>query len=187
MSKNKINNKSNSSDLFWRIIISLVGIALIFMAVVNLMLFFFGETAYANVATRRVGGATDNSSVDYRYEWSLDYTFTDKNGEQRSGHTTRRGSDMSVKTDNKVYYFPFAPAINSLDSEAKPSVSQLVLFGFGVLLIYVMNSKKNKSNKSSKSKSKSKKKDLTNNYNVINEEIEIHDYDDSVEELVIDD
>lgn len=185
MSKNKIKNKSRSSDIFWRIIISLVGIALIFMAVVNLMLFFFGETAYANVVTRRVGGSNDNSLVEYRYEWSLDYTFTDKNGEQRSGHTTRRGSDMSVKIDNKVYYFLFAPAINSLESETKPNVSQLVLVGFGVLLIYVMNSKKSKSNKGSKNKSK--KKDSTNNYNVINEEIEIHDYDDSVEELISDD
>lgn len=136
--------QSRLSKIFWRIAISAVGIALIVIAVVNLLLFFFGQSATANVTTRRFGGADDNRPPNQRYEWSVDYTFQDKNGIIHSGHTTKRGNDMSAKIENRVYYFEFAPFINTLESEAEPNIGQPLFIAIGSFLLYVMNSKKKK-------------------------------------------
>lgn len=103
-----MKNNRKSSNLFWRIVISLVGIALIYIAVSNLSLYFFGERASVSVTTRRTGGVDDRYELKKRYEWSVDYTFTDKNGVSHSGHTLSRGGDLPPKTGNIAYYFPFA-------------------------------------------------------------------------------
>ncbi|MDD3230303.1 MAG: hypothetical protein PHE09_13945, partial [Oscillospiraceae bacterium] len=129
-------------SLFWRIAISLVGVALLLIALSNLALYFFGTTAPAAVSRRRVGGSDDGRQASQRYEWSVDYTFRDKTGGEHSGHTTRRGGDTSPKTDSRVYYFPFAPFVSALESEAKPSMGQAVMAALGALLIFVMNGKR---------------------------------------------
>jgi len=136
--------QSKISKIFWRIVISAVGIALILIAVGSLLLFFFGESAAANVNTRRYGGADDNRSVNQRYEWSIDYTFEDKEGNMQSGHTTRRGSDISVNVDSRVYYFTFAPFISALESEAEPNIGQPLYIAIGIFLLFVLNGKKSK-------------------------------------------
>lgn len=144
----KKKGDSKASEIFWRIAISAFGVALITLAIFELLLFFFGETAAASVSTRRVGGVDSGRPVSQRYEWSLDYTFSDKNGAMYSGHTTRRGSDLSVQSDSWVYYFPFVPFVNALESEAEPNLSQILFVVTGVFLIYIMNrKKKRKSNK----------------------------------------
>ncbi len=162
MSKKKGHSKV--SRIFWRIAISTVGVALIVIAVVELLLFFFGEATAANVSTRRVGGADDGRPVSQRYEWSLDYTFYDKNGITHSGNITLRGNDISVKSDSWVYYFPFVPFVNALESEAEPNLSQLLFIVIGTFLLFVMNrhEKKRKSDKTISDSS-------------------THDYDDSIE------
>jgi hypothetical protein len=69
-------------------------------------------------------------------------------------------------TDDTAYYFPFAPFISALESDATPGLHQLIYIVLGVFLLVVMNKRK-------KPRSKHKKtvlpKDLT-------------DYDDSVED-----
>ena len=170
----KKNKQAKASNFFWRIIISTVGIALIIMAVVNLMLFFFGISTSAQITTRRYGGADDNRPVSQRYEWSVDYTFNDKDGKNHSGHTTRRGNDMAVKVENRVYYFLFAPFINSLESEAEPNIGQPLLIGIGIFLLFVMNRKKKKGVTKFKVVKKS---------NGEMDVPELDDYDDSVEQV----
>jgi len=78
-----------------------------------------------------------------------------------------RGGDMGVKTDNVVYYFPFAPFINALESEAQPNISQPLFIVIGIFLLLVMNRKRNKPQPVS---------------TVWNAD-DLKDYDDSVEEL----
>lgn len=136
-----MKRQSAFSRIFWRIAISAVGVALIVIAVSNLLLFFFGETSSVSVSTRRVGGASSGRPAEQRYEWSVDYTFTDRNGTAQSGHTTRRGSDLSVQTDSTAYYFPFAPFINALESEVEPNLAQPLFVVLGIFLLYVMNHK----------------------------------------------
>ncbi len=157
--------KTKTKNKFWRICISAVGAALILMGVINLLLFIFGTTAAVNVTTRRYGGADDGKPSNQRYEWYLDYTFTDDEGIVRQGHTTRRGSDTAVTIDKQVYYFAFAPFIHTLESDATPGFSQPLYIALGVLLIVVMNRKK----KPVKRKP-------------IKSPAELTDYDDSVEE-----
>ncbi len=134
-----VKKQSTFSIVFWRIVISAVGMVLILIAVFNLLLFFFGNTAVANVSIRRVGGVDSGRPVSQRYEWTLDYTFRDENSIIGSGHTTRRGSDLTVKTDSKVYYFPFAPFINALESDAEPNLIQPLFIITGIFLIIFMN------------------------------------------------
>jgi len=162
----KTNKRKKGTDLFWRIAVSAVGAALILIAAGNLLLFFFGNTAVAAVTTRRVGGSDDGKPAGQRYEWYLDYTFTDNIGVEREGHTTRRGSDTSVQTDTVVYYFTFAPFIHTLESDAKPGFTQPIFIALGVLLIVVMNRKKKKTK-----------------HTAIKKPLDLTDYDDSAEEL----
>ena len=161
----KTLKSSKAANIFWRIFISAVGAALIFIGIINLLLFFFGTAASAVVTTRRVGGADDGRVSNQRYQWSIHYTFTDADGANRDGYATRRGSDTSVKIETKVYYFPFAPYIHALESDAAPGLSQPLYICLGVLLIVVMNRKK----KPAKRKP-------------IKDSSELTDYDDSVEE-----
>lgn len=140
----KTRRPSKYAKPFWRIIITVVGAALILIAASNLALYFFGTAAPAAVSARRVGGANDGQPPNHRYEWSVDYTFRDKNGLAHSGNTTVRGGDIAPKTDSRVYYFPFAPFVSALESEAKPNTGQAVTAALGVLLVFVMNSKKKK-------------------------------------------
>ena len=163
----QMKNKCKPSKLFWRIVISAVGAALILIAVSNLALYFFGETASISVTTRRIGGANDQYELNQRYEWSLDYTFYDKNSVSHSGHTTRRGSDLPPKTDSRAYYFPFAPFINALESEAQPNIGQLLFIVIGIFLLLVMNRKRNKARP----------------VPIVQNADDLKDYDDSVEEL----
>lgn len=137
-------NKKQGNALFWRLAITLVGAALLFIAVSNLALYFFGTVAPAAISTRRVGGSDDGRPPNQRYEWSVDYTFRDRTGGEHSGHTTRRGGDIPPKTDRRVYYFPSAPFISALESEAKPNTGQAVMAVLGTLLVLVMNGKKKK-------------------------------------------
>lgn len=127
---------------FWRIVISLVGLALIIIAVLQLALFLFGETAEAQVNVRRYGGADNGRPPNRRYNWSLDYTFHDRNGDIHNGTTTRQGSDMSVDTDSLVYYFPSAPFVSALESDARPNLLQPVYIIIGAFLIFAMNKKR---------------------------------------------
>lgn len=65
--------QSKASKIFWRIVISAVGIALILVAVGNLSLFFFGESTTADVTKRRYGGPDPGRPISQRYLYHNDY------------------------------------------------------------------------------------------------------------------
>ena len=130
--------------LFWRAIISIIGLFLIVNAVFNILLFAFGDSAAARIEKRRFGGSNDAYPASSRYEWSVMYEFTDDVGNQHTGYTRRRGSDLSVYVETEVRYFSFAPSIHALSDEAVLSFGQLVAVGIGCFLIYVVNGNPNK-------------------------------------------
>lgn len=130
-----------STSIFWRVMISLIGISLILIATSNIFLFFFGENATAQITKRRYGGSTGRE-YNIRYSWAIDYTFKDEKGIIYGGHTTKYGNDMTVNLSNKVYYFTRAPFINALEYEVSPNLGQLFVMAIGVFLIYAMNNKK---------------------------------------------
>lgn len=130
--------------IFWRAVISIIGLFLIVNAVLNILLFAFGEFASAKVEKRRIGGSNDAYPASGRYEWSVMYEFTDSDGNKHIGHTKRRGSDLSVPVENEVRYFGFAPSIHALRNETVLSLGQFVAASIGCFLIYVVNRKINK-------------------------------------------
>lgn len=163
-----------ASNIFWRVMITLIGLALVFVAVSGFLLYFFGETAAADVSVRRLRGADNGKPYDQRYQWSIYYSFYDNEGVLREGNTERRGSDLSVEVDDTAYYFPDAPFIHVLESEARPGFPQLLLVSLGVFLIVVVNLPRKKK----KSRHKAVRRE--------DGELDVpdlEDYDDSVEEV----
>ena len=82
---------------------------------------------------------------------------------------------MSVLTDDRAYYFAFAPFVSALENDAKPGFGQLLCAAAGLFLIIVMNRRK---------KAAGRKKPATSMAAVLEG---LEDYDDSVEELFHDD
>jgi len=167
MGKSRGRNRS----IFWRISLTLIGAALAIMAIGSLLLFFIGDTATADVHTRRTGGSNYSSGNDTAYSWSIDYTFAAKNGKTYEGHLTRRGSPTSVRVSHTVYYLPVAPFINTLEDMAEPNPGQLVMLAAGVFLIVAMNVR-----------SKKRQKNTAGSRSSMKSPADLSDYDDSVEQ-----
>lgn len=125
--------------IFWRVIITFIGIFLIINTLSNIFLFAFGAAAPAQILTRRFGGSNPGYPADKRYEWSVEYTFIDNEGLEHTGYTKRRGADLSVEVSREVRYLSYAPFINSLSDEAVISPLQLVSIAIGGFLIYSVN------------------------------------------------
>ncbi|HBL83454.1 MAG: hypothetical protein A2Y17_04160 [Clostridiales bacterium GWF2_38_85] len=139
MSKRTVKKEqSKAVKIFWKIFISLIGILLIFIAINEVALGIFGKTAIATVSTRRVGGSNNNEPPERQYDWSVDYSFM-VDGNEYNGHTTHKGSAMSVNYDNQVHYYSFAPIINSIDANAIPSFGTFIMIGLGIFLLIIMN------------------------------------------------
>jgi hypothetical protein len=136
------NSNGGQPSTLARILISLLGIILIIMAIGNLMLFIFGETAVAEVHTRRTGGERYNAVNDKRYSWAVDYTFMAEDGKSYSGQLTKLGSATGVDVSRRIYYFPFAPYFNTTEDTGEPNLGQLFMVAVGIFLLMVMNRKK---------------------------------------------
>ncbi|MHB1133750.1 MAG: hypothetical protein ACYC4L_15360 [Chloroflexota bacterium] len=166
-------SRPNSVNPFWRILISLIGLSMVFLGIGHSVLFFVGDTAIADVKTRRFGGSSDQYPASGRYEWEVAYTFKADNGGSYQGHTRRRGSDTGASVERTVYYLPQAPIFNALENEVRPSMGQLALLALGVFLIVVMNkTQKPSSPRSTKARRAKGTSDVT----------DVADYDDSVAE-----
>jgi len=127
--------KKESSGLGGKILLILVGAALIAISLINIILFIVGDLAIANVSTRRMGGAIDGRPLSSRYEWSIDYSFVAVDSKTYHGTLRRHGSDISVEVERKVYYLPINPRINALSSEVTPNIGQLIMILLGGFLI----------------------------------------------------
>ncbi|HZJ83608.1 MAG TPA: hypothetical protein VFD57_07345 [Clostridia bacterium] len=136
--------KKENGGVVGEILLMIMGILLIALALINLILFIIGDSTIADVSTRRIGGAHDGRPSSMRYDWSIDYSFMASDGKNYSGTSTRRGSDLSVKLEKKVYYLPINPRINALASEVKPNIGQIIMISLGGFLIYVPFDKRSK-------------------------------------------
>ena len=136
--------KKEKSRLGGKILLVIVGMALITMALINIILYMVGDSVLADISTRRVGGADDGRSSSGRYEWSVDYSFIASDGKTYNGTSTRRGSDLAVAVEKRVYYLPANPRINALASEVRPNIGQVIMILLGGFIIYVPFDKKSK-------------------------------------------
>jgi hypothetical protein len=140
----KKTSKSGKQKIIWRIFISTVGAALILIALINFALYFIGNEAFADISTRRYGGERQGAVNDKRYSWYVDYTFLADNGQQYEGHLTKLGSATSVEVERNIYYFSFAPFINTTQDTAEPNFGQLLMAAVGVFCLVIINRKSRK-------------------------------------------
>lgn len=139
-----VEGKSKTGKVFIRIVITLVGVALIFLAARDVGLTVIGKTATATVTTKQYNDSPDfNEPIELQYKWKVSWTFT-ADGKEYSGSDNVKGSATNVIHGNTVYYYPFAPQINSLYAKDAAGVGTVVLAVLGLLLIIIANRKTKK-------------------------------------------
>ena len=131
-----------------RILISLLGAAMILMGISGILLGFFGESAPGVITNIRREGGERADAVPGRYTYNISYTFTLPDGREIDGMTKRIGSAVYVKADGtsavRIRYFPFFPYLSAIEHDTGLRGEQLVLILAGSLLIYLMNRGTNK-------------------------------------------
>ncbi len=129
-----------------RILISLIGAALIFWGGAQILLGIAGEKSDAVIIGIHRQGGERNEVIRGQYTYSIGYAFPLANGEMVDGNTTQIGGAAYFKADGAdrfpVRYFKFAPYINAPEDDTRPSAGQPALMLAGVLLIIIMNRRK---------------------------------------------
>jgi hypothetical protein len=126
-----------------RILVTLLGISLIFMGMSQAILGITGKSASAVVtAVRREGGERTDGKPG-RYTYNISYTFTLPDGKKVNGFTKHIGDSVYLKADGtstvRIRYYPAFPYINAMERDAGLGVGQVVLMIAGGVLIFLMN------------------------------------------------
>lgn len=134
---------SGAGRSWWRMLISLIGAALIFQAASSVALGIAGERATAVIThTRRELGERDES-IPNRYTYIVSYAFKTADGQAVSGFTRRVGSAVYLKASGQpqaeVRYLKPFPAVNALEADARLSWGSVVLMAAGGFLIFAVN------------------------------------------------
>lgn len=139
--------KSSIGDKIMRIIISMLGAALILWAVATVTLGFVGERGRAVITNVRRQGGERTDGKSGRYTYIISYTFRLADGKSVDGFSTRisNGTYIKVKqpyTTASIRYFKFFPRFNALEDDTEPNFGKLVLIAAGGFLIFTMNKQK---------------------------------------------
>lgn len=128
-----------------RILITLLGIALILMGVSEGILGLTGRRALAVVTDIRREGGERTDGRPGRYTYNISYTFTLSNGKIINGYTKKISDSVYLKADGTstvpIRYFPAFPYINAVERDTGFGAGQLVLILAGGILIILINSK----------------------------------------------
>lgn len=129
-----------------RILITLLGIALVLMGVSQAILGFAGKSTSAVITDIRREGGERTDGKPGRYTYNISYTFTLPDGKEINGFTKKIGDSVYLKADGtsttRVRYFPAFPYINAMERDTGFGAGQLVLILAGGFLIFFMNRKK---------------------------------------------
>lgn len=138
--------KLNSDNTIIKVLITLLGAALVIWGVGSVVLGVVGAQDTAVITSIRRQGGERNDVKPGTYTYSIGYTFTLPNGKRVESSTTKIGSAIYLKADGtsttSVRYLKSAPFINTLEENTKPSFGQLALVGVGILLIVVINKRR---------------------------------------------
>jgi len=132
--------------LFARILLSLLGAALLLWGATHLLLAFCGAPVSATITSiRRVGGERDEATPG-RYTYSIGYTFLLPNGQTVDGSTTQIGDAIFLKATGAgivtVRYLTLLPAVNALEEDTI-SAGPVILMLTGGVLIFFTNRQQN--------------------------------------------
>jgi len=128
-----------------RVLISLLGVAFIFMAASEIMLGLVGKSRPAVVTSIRREGGERDEVIPGRYTYNISYTFTLPDGREISGFTKKIGDSVFLKADGKstvqIRYLSAFPFINMLEKDSGFGMRQAILVLVGGLLIFLINHK----------------------------------------------
>ncbi|HAI87225.1 MAG TPA: hypothetical protein DCL63_09600 [Firmicutes bacterium] len=126
-----------------RVLITLLGIALIIYGLGMAMLGIVGERATAIITSVRRQGGERDEAVPGRYTYSIGYRFPLPDGRTIDGSTTRIGSSVYIKTTGTstapVRYFKSLPYFNALESHTTPAIGQLIVAIAGGFIVLAEN------------------------------------------------
>ncbi len=127
-----------------RILLTILGIAMIALGAGRLALGIVGEQGIAVITSiRRQGGELTTVAKPGRYFYHIGYSFNLPDGRIIDGWTARIGDSTYIKADGKstmtVRYLKVLPVVNTPESSTRLSLGQPVLIGLGIFLIVVMN------------------------------------------------
>lgn len=129
-----------------RILITLLGIGLIFLGASEIVLGFVGKSTSAVITDFRREGGERTDGKSGRYTYNISYTFTLPDGKKVSGFTKRVGDSVYLKADGtstvQVRYFPAFPYINAMKQDTGLGAGQVVLMITGGFLIFAMSRRK---------------------------------------------
>ena len=125
-----------------RILLTLLGAALILWAAGSLSLALFGERATAAVTHIRREGGERTDGKPGRYTYNISYTFTLPNGEIIDGSTKQIGDGIYQKADGtstvQIRYLPGFPYFSELERDVGMGAGSLVLIVAGGVLVFLM-------------------------------------------------
>ncbi len=138
-----------------RILITLLGIGLVFMGASEAILGFAGKSASAVITDiRREGGERADGNPG-RYTYNISYTFTLPDGKKINGFTKKIGDSVYLKADGtsttRVRYFPAFPYVNAMEKDTGFGAGQFILILSGGTLMFLVNRKKAKPTQPKKS------------------------------------
>jgi len=138
--------KSKKNNIIPRILISLLGLALILWAISLLALGILGESSDATITSIRRQGGERDEAIPGRYAYQIGYTFSLPDGRKYYGWQTKIAGNVYLKADGKsirsVRYLKKFPYINALEEDTKFNQGKVVLILVGGFLIYVINKKR---------------------------------------------
>ena len=126
-----------------RILLTILGAALIALGIGRLALGVVGEQGTAVITSIRRQGGEITAGRSGRYIYQVGYSFRLPDGHSVDGWETRVGDAGHVKADGKstmlVRYLKALPLVNSPESSTRLSLGQPILLAVGIFLIAVMN------------------------------------------------
>lgn len=98
-------------------------------------LYLLGDTTEAKDITVSRIGSKDDADIGSEYRFDIGYTYIVDGVSYRGINTGVRGPRLGPNYNRVVYYYPFAPKINSLFANEATSIGTVLATGFGLLLL----------------------------------------------------
>lgn len=132
-------------NIISRILISLLGVGLIYMGASAILLGFLGKSTTAVITNIRREGGERSDGKPGRYTYNISYTFTLPEGNVISGFTKKVGDSIYMRTDGtstvQVRYLSPFPYINSMEKDTGIKGGSIALILAGGVLIFLMSRK----------------------------------------------
>lgn len=124
-----------------RILLTPLGLVLMAWGIVTPTLGLFGTETTGSVTDTRRLNYERNEPLRNRFNYSVNYRFSTRDGRVIDGTTNMLGSFSKVPALQKdhslqIRYFPVWPAINSPSIQARPNIEHLVVLIAGWLLAF---------------------------------------------------